>query len=416
MGVNKLSRRDFLKLISLTGVGITSFANIGELVLRAYRENENFLDLVKHSIKTGKALQDVGEILQSRVTPDKEIYSLGREVPGYSEGWMDEVTRNWEICTISEIGGNIGFFDITDKCGVTSFDANKIEDIYAGHPNRDLLGKVAAHTLDFDGEMNRRPFMTLPNPQYDEGREKMVLEGGDDVVDYYLYTLHAKFRINNDADSSSSLMSESSGKRGGLILTDQGMLIVATPEEFVTFNFEKHNLQAQMEFAFVIDSNTVESDLALIESQSGLKLLTTIAEYYSWIVTFYDAYGNPKTILVSTIGLLDDESDSGKKNVPLTIPQFVNLTNDYAQKHGYKRYAIAVPDTASRNELVVPMSYRVDDADRLYPGEVLHAGETPLSQLINGDNYPVYRAIGGGTKNFVSHPRRFPQMITVSAS
>lgn len=408
-----LNRRDFLKLAGLGGLVL---AGIDQLSKYVYSQNQVFFDLVKNSIEQGKALTDVSEILQSRFAPDNDIYPLGNEIFSHDEDWMHQVADHWNIHRVEEIDSQIIFLDITNTCGVTSPKLGKMDDIYRDNPNFEGLDPVTAYTCDFEAAMAEHPFMTLPVPQFVYGEEYIFATTGekDILVDYDLYQLYAKFRKDGQGDTSATIRAQPSGKRGGLILTSQGTLIVTTPDEFNAFDFEADNLKAQMEYAFIIDSNSVEEDLSTIESSTGLKIITAIDSYPNWITTFYDEKGNITTVSASNICLYDKSSDSfgtGPKN--LTIPQFINLTNEYAIKHGYKRFVTAIPDTASRNELITPFSLTNTQVQERYPSN--YGWDTsPISTALHGSNFPAYRILDSSTCTFTAFPRRYPHMITAS--
>ena len=399
--------------MKLLGVGGGVLAlTMGERALSLLKKNPEFTDLVANSIREGKVLEDIGERLQSRFNPDTESLSLGETLSEYSESWMEKVSSRVEVIKIPENESQVAFIDITESTHVTALPFVKKVDAL---PTID--GSIRnVETYSLDKAMNLRPFLTLPIPQYVNIGDYANEDGISTYGDYQLYRMYAGFRVGDGSwNTEFGLRREPAGVRGGIVLTEEGKLIAVTPAEFATFNHNDDHLQAQMEYAFVLDSNTLEGDLAEMGSYGYGKDLTLSSEYANTIVTFYDKFGNFQTKAISLLALFDEvKMKFGVQPSSITVTQLAQLVNKYALNNDFARYVMVVPDGSGYSIMSTPLKYSLEFANEHMPRDVARWALDAVLEATDGENPNLYRILGTSYENLRPHVPQFPFMLTSS--
>lgn len=368
------------------------------------------VELALRAIRDGKVKDDVQEIVYSRIFPDREIFNLGERLDGYEESWMKDVASGWDIYTITDSPGNVGFFDITDS-GIVS----ELPYIQKNVTVADGLPTVKYNIYSLEDSLLNRSQLTLPLPQFESDTQLNTNESQETINSHSLYSMYAAFRVDGKKNLTASLQQEPSGKRGGVILTKEGKMLVLSPEEFNTYDFDRDELKAQMEYAFIIDSRSAKSDVEVIESYPAWKNIAYVNEYETCLVTFQDRSGNYKTMAMSLMTLYDEKTKNvGKDPQWMTIPQIIELVNQYKVRNGFDRFFIALPDAASANHLTTSIHAPYTIMNGLIPESVSGWGENPMNKAINGENYNVFRTIGAGPDVFSPAGTNFPFMLTAS--
>lgn len=334
MGEKKLSllsRRDFLKL-----------AGAGALLVGAsafYLKHPDFFKKVNHSITTGKALKDMDEIFKSRIAQMTDVQLFNLDEPNnYKEDWMDKVCEDTSVYILQD-GTNIGFFDITNTCS-----AKPVKETLVNGKTYFSLGQTLA---------NSPPSMTLPNPIY---------EGTDQI--YTKFSLYAGYSTpDGNFDTRASSRKDPAPHAGGLVIVD-GKSIITTPEEFISFYNEKQNTEALIQYGFVVDSATLETDLSEIKGVDTLKNQAYTGEFANCLVTLYKEQ-KMNTFMVSVFSPFDElKKTFGQKPQELNIVQMVDLVNKFAIKNSSERFVIAFPDPSTIGSCsYTPIHYELDKVE-----------------------------------------------------
>ena len=381
----RINRRDFLKILTLVG-----FGGVG---LGIYERNPLFWKKVYRSLMVGKVLQDAEEALKSRFTPDTRKMVMKEKLTGYQESWMPEVCDNFDVFGIEGLGGAVGFFNVTSTCNIIQLQNKQIpENAMTQHP---------INTYDLSSEMVRRKQMTLPLPQTEYPMTQMGTTNPP-AEEYRQYDMYAGFRVRGRRTTSAmypGVDPQPSRKRGGAILSQDGKLIVATPDEFVTFDFELDKLQAQIEYAYIVDSNTLDADIRVLEGSPGFKDIAMTSEYENCLVTFYDENGEFQTHVMSLFTTFDEERLTPGTAAPnVNVVQLLDFVNQYAIKNGFRRFVVAIPDGSTLNHLTTPAHYKLSEIkeklpEKSIPDWVMGAENATA----NGADCEVFRQLGSGS-------------------
>jgi len=405
------SRRDFLKLAGALAGGATLIA------VEKALEQPDFVKNVVNSVKQGKALQDLKERVDSRLPQNEEKLSLG-ELINHKESWMD-VCSGVEIYHVPENDSNIIFCDITNDVKVAELPFVRKDGVVSDAWGDEKLNIGTYSMVTF---MKSHRIMRLPLPQHEISPSGNLSKNDIDLS--YKYLMYANFKDNKGRnDTSSSMQNEPSGKRGGVVLTNDGKFLVTTPEEFNSLSG-----WGKMEYAWILASEVLVESLDEMKPKNILdKDLTTTKEYTNTIATFYDTDGKIHTFAISTLSLFDEANKTfGQESKELDIVQLASLVNQYGIKHGYQRFVMVVPDAIRARGLVTPLAYPVSEAEKITGEEM--AGTNPflgnygINRHLYGDDYPVYRALDAGSeskpglksKNFSPEDPTFPKMFVVS--
>lgn len=385
--MNSFSRRDFLKL-----------AGLGSMMLGLYSTYPEFFRKVMRSIQEGSVIEDVGEILQSRFPDEESQISLTlRETHSdISESWMPIVSEKFDIFNIPEIDTNVGFFHITRSCKILELPLHQIKNATStfDKSNHDI------EFYDLSFALKDTNLLTLPLPPYENHQNLPNLSNQ--------YLLFAAFRRRDGSiDVSATVRPTRSSKRGGLLLSNQSELLVTTPEEFnlALDNGFGSNINAAVEYPYILDSSELNHDLDNLIGRSGKDLLY-VNSCTNCIVTFYDRYGTAHTTTISTFSPYNETTNTfGPSGKSINIHQMTGLVQQYAQNNHYARFVLAIPDMGNEGGLITPIHFSRKDISQSssLPKEYLF--EEVLS------NAEMYRTLDVEGRNFAYPSRPFKYIL-----
>ncbi len=359
----KIGRREFFIY------GIPAFAG---MLYGAYKFNPDFFNLAYHSLVTGKASKDISEIIQSRLAQmtDVQLFNLDEPI-SYNESWMKNVCESSSIHILKN-GTNIGFFDITNTC-----KAKPVKETLSGDKTYFSLGQTLV-----DGP----PSITLPNPIYKSTDQK--------YSKFSLFAGHSTSDGNFDARASSQ--NKPSPYAGGLVIAD-GKAIITTPKEFKTFYDKRQNTNALVQYGFVVDSATLDTDLDDIKGVDTLKNQAYTGEFANCLVTLYTKQGEMKTFLTSIFSPFNESSKTfGQKPQELNIIQMIDLVNKFAINNDYKRFVVAFPDPSVIGSCVyTPIHYKLDEVKLQLSNDYIEAiRNIAIHEEGGSQNVSLFRTLG----------------------
>lgn len=364
-----MSRRGFLKFAGRAFAGGAG-AYVGA---KLYGDHQPTFDKVGQSVRDGKILEEVQQVLESQVAKDEKATIT--EKCDYDDGWLEGLfDSKYFYKTDQSERGRIAFLEVTNKGKIL-----ETQDV-----GSDL-------STAFGNEQPR--FMTLPYPQHNEHNR---------------YLMHAEFNFKGEKQVVSD--NPRSPVRGGIVF-ENGIIRAGYPGDFKDDNstitpFERVNVDhpntAQIEYFFVMDSTDIEgglSSLADVPSAAGKNFRNT-QEFSSAIVTFYSSKNNePRTFAMSSFRDIDTQNGAFEPQFveDFTIPQLVSLAEDFRSKEmtSSDRFIIAFADPGPNQYLAESTS---TDYSELYNENLdpFIARDIPKETL---SNEPLHRVFGGNSSS-----------------
>lgn len=331
-----LTRRQILKRAMFGAVALAGAAATGKLAQIAI-EHPELIEKTARSISSGKIVEDVREVIESRLRLGEHQITITNFEAGdrYStEEWMSEVSDSFQVLEIEVAQENkpLLLFDITDS--VSAIPVNKKEE---------KVDSVNTVFYDILETVDEQKVLTLPGPQY-----QFQKTSGKDNPYYLQYLMYAWSQ--NQVESSAT---ECTGKRGGVVVKADGNVLVASPEEF--YDFYKKNEQGEqaattlMEFAFIMDSDDLEGSIEALETASKklIKDLSHSNTFTNSLITLYKEDGSFQTLLLAAyepelenqLGVTDESAIRGMS--PLQLSSLAEQLKDYTQS---SRYVLSIAD------------------------------------------------------------------------
>ncbi|OGH11211.1 hypothetical protein A3F59_06395 [Candidatus Roizmanbacteria bacterium RIFCSPHIGHO2_12_FULL_38_13] len=392
-----MSRRKFLQLAlasTATVIGAKSF--------QVLNDHPEFVDKTARSLQSGKIIEDVKQVVESQLRiGNGEITLRVPEVSKYQqEEWMPEVSDSVQI--LEAVKGKrqfpLLFFDVTNSVSVVGAEKKQ-----GKHNGLDVL------FYDLAKPLNQKRSLVLPRPQY-----QLPNMPGVKAV-YAQYKMYAWADGHKETESQLPY----SGNRGGMVLTKNRGLVVATPEEFSAYHASSvkapghAGVQALMEFGFVIDSVDVEGSFKALEGASPiLKDLVYSVENMNGLFTIHYPDGSHKTYLLAayepnlSVSFLDPESQISGMN----LIQLTQVVDQFRKQSGGDRFTIAITDPSDvASNCYTPMSLSKEELDlKGFPYAKNTFNPSLMKDLEIEEKY--FRTIGS-PDNFTFPENSFPWVL-----
>ena len=332
---NGITRRQFLEGFATTGAMAVTAGAVAK-VAQVFTEHPEFPKKAYRSITSGKAIEDVKEIIQSRLRLGNYELLL-RDIEAESEypleSWMTDVAESVHIMEVAQNKEKhpILLFDITDTALVVSADKKE-----AKSPGGSLITKYYDLGEALDGDK----VLTLPGPQFRQPKQK-----AGEIPRYLQYNMYSW----TEHQTENPIASNISGQRGGIILTKKGKLFIASTEEFIQVHKnEKSSIEAAMEYAFTIDSDILKDSFEAMEKASNtlLKDMLYSCAFSNAIATIYKENGSFQTFLLASYRpeFQFRDSDGSDKMLFMNPVQLASIAEQLKEKINGTRFVIGITD------------------------------------------------------------------------
>jgi len=362
----KLSRRQFV-----IGLGVPSAALVADQVLTKgkflyygiqFLTNPEFRD--KLSDLEMEDLEQLARTLRSEVPPN---FELGEKIES-NEEWLDDSFTAQEIRAIHNTeSGETRSILVADVGHVEVIEA-ELDEIGPG-----LQAVNFSRTTETHGQ-----FVTLPTNQ----------QSLDSRANSWVPRLYSSYQTESGVVEYKDAVTGNFNARGGaLVVVDNNPLIVDSSQ--LNQYHIGENCQAIEVIGFVIRSNHLEQDLNDMNDSGSLAATDMVNDprYNSFLATFYNGNNVPHTMLISTYGGSNENTEISKweNDDRLTVARALDLFEQIREERGYTRFDMQVPDP---DFSLVTSSYSAENPNPI-------ADVSSRSSLGDRFNWQYHRVLDG---------------------
>lgn len=389
-------------LQAFLGVGAVAFTG---KVGRVLQQNPHFTEKAVRSIREGKALGDIQEILESQLGLGNrpiDLMSTDARSKFPTEPWMERVAESMQVLEVKQSKESfpVLIFDATESTQVLPVEKKVVQQ------SNNVLTTVF---FDLGETMNSRHGLVLPGPQFAIPPQKI-----GEVSRYNQYLMWAR-AVGQEPNS----LYTSRGQRGGVVLTGNGKLLVANPQEFEQQGqvFDDPNRldrpQAMQEYAFIIDSDDLKGSFQTMETASeGLLKDLLYSSTTSALVTIYKDDGSFHTYVLVCTQRDPQAQEAADNQLHLNPLQLSSLIKQLMDAQGGKRFVIAWPDPSPESASCYT-NYAADDQE-LITQDYLFEGKRPEWMDEIGASKQILRT-PGSSEALAAPTTSFPWWLMTSS-